>query len=68
MTEKEERLLGALAWMCSQYLEGESGYLDHQCMGAGETATELLVEYGLLTSAERGATWTEAGKAFLDAH
>lgn len=64
MTEDEQRLLAALAWMCEQYLAA-GGELDHKCMGAGEDAVELLVKYGLVEPSGRGGTWTEAGRAIL---
>jgi hypothetical protein len=64
ITESEKRLLGALAWMCEQYLQSD-GELDHMCMRAGEDAVELLVEYGFVTPSGRGGTWTEAGKRLL---
>jgi hypothetical protein len=68
MTDAERRLLSALAWMCEQYLgDGKADGLDHMCMGAGEDAVELLVKYGLVSPSGRGGTWTEAGKALLDA-
>ena len=66
MTENEKRLLLAMAWMCEQYMgSGEQIGLDHQCMGAGEDAVELLVEYGLVSPSGRGGTWTDAGRALL---
>jgi len=65
--EQEERLLAALASMCAQYLQ-EGNILDHMHMNAGEQALALLAEYGLVESADRGANWTEQGKAFLAAH
>lgn len=66
MTAPEEELLGALAWMCRQYLSDRTGELDHLCMSAGERAVELLARYGLVTPGARGGTWTPTGKAFLD--
>jgi hypothetical protein len=66
MTEDEEHLLVALAWMCEQYLgSGKADWLDHMCMGAGEDAVALLVRYGLVDPSGRGGTWTEKGKALL---
>lgn len=66
MIENERRLLIALAWMCEQYLgSGKLDWLDHQCMGAGEDAIELLVDHGLVDPSGRGGTWTDAGKALL---
>ena len=67
MTDMERRLLVALAWMCEQYIGGGGDdSLDHQCMGAGEDAVELLVHYGLVEPSGCGGKWTEAGKALLD--
>ncbi len=66
MTANEKRLLLALAWMCEQYIgSGEQAGLDHECMGAGEDAVELLVEYGLVFPSGRGGTWTDTGRALL---
>jgi hypothetical protein len=68
MTDDEKLLLNALAWMCVQYL-GDG--LDHQCMGAGEDAVDLLIRYGLATpfaDGRRGAEWTEAGQRLLDSN
>jgi len=68
MTEHEERLVGALAWMCEQYIgTGHADFLDHQCMNAGERAVEVLESYGMVeVSSGRGAAWTETGKTLLD--
>ena len=69
VTTHEHRLLVALAWMCQQYLYDHRGKcLDHVCMSAGERAIELLYEYGLVDSVDRGAQWTEAGNDFLDSN
>jgi hypothetical protein len=65
MTEEERRLLGALAWMCEQYLSGGTDTLDHLCMSAGEEAVELLAHYGLVEPSGRGGVWTPAGRALL---
>jgi len=67
MSDRERRLLRALAWMCAQYL-GEAGNrsLDHMCMSAGEEAVDLLVAYGLVAPDGRGGEWTPAGEALLD--
>ena len=64
MTETEQRLLGALARMCEQYLTYE-GALDHLFMGAGEEAVEVLAEYGLVKPEGRGGTWTDAAQPLL---
>jgi len=67
VTEEERRLLVALAWMCAQYIGSDDiEWLDHQCMGAGEEAVDLLVQYGLVDPSGRGGLWTEAGKALLN--
>jgi hypothetical protein len=42
MSEAEERLLAALAWMASQYLETPDGSFDHMAMSAGEAAVARL--------------------------
>lgn len=65
--EDQEKLLAALAWMSVQYLE-QDGVLDHEFMSAGEQAMAILAERGLISNGERGATWTEQGKAFLMSH
>lgn len=67
MTEAENRLLVALAWMCEQYLNDGNG-LDHMCISAGERAVELLVQYGLVKPEGRGGTWTESGEALLNSN
>jgi hypothetical protein len=67
MTDQELRLLHSLAWMCVQYLgSANSDNLNHLCMCAGQDATAMLAEYGLVELEPGGATWTEAGKQFLD--
>jgi len=65
MTELESRLLKALAMMAAQYLENESGHLDHMFMSAGEEAVEVLSELGLVVDDHRNSRWTEAGLQFL---
>ncbi len=69
MTENEERLLGALAWMVKQYLSKDHGALDNESMGAGETAMGLLAEHGFVefTAGDRIGRWTPQGTAFLNA-
>jgi hypothetical protein len=66
MTAGEQRLIEALVGMCQQYLEVDGGELDHMFMSAGETAIEVLSQYGLVTPSSRGGVWTGAGKAVLD--
>ena len=68
MTEQDERLLHALAWMCEQYIGGRhTDSLDHECLSAGEDAVAILAEYGLVeVTSIRGGIWTEAGKALLN--
>ncbi len=70
MTENEERLLGALAWMVEQYLSTDDEALDNESMSAGETAVELLAEQGFveLTAGDRIGRWTPRGTAFLNSH
>jgi hypothetical protein len=65
-SKQEERLLGALALMVSQYLTAKNNGLDHMCMGAGERAMTILAEYGLVTDNTRHGRWTDAGERFLD--
>lgn len=73
MTEREERLLGALVGMAAQYL-GEPGNaeaeLDTLCMSAGEATLEVLAAYGLVTLTRGGrcGVWTADGQMFRDAH
>ena len=62
MTEEEQRILGALAWMCEQYVSGpasvgEFGELDHHRMRPGERAVAVLADFGLVevTSSRGGA-------------
>ncbi|WP_296597892.1 hypothetical protein [Phenylobacterium sp.] len=65
--DSERRLLAALAWMAAQYLDRE-GELDSLSMSAGERAIEELARYGLVDAdaIRRSATWTEAGRRFLE--
>ena len=65
MDSEKKELLGALAWMCEQYI-GEQGVLDHMCMSAGEKALVVLNKHGMVDSIERGASWTARGKKLLD--
>lgn len=67
MTDKEERLLRALALMAAQYLETPDGALDHLYMSAGEHAVSMLAEYGLVAPDGRNSRWTDAGATFLRA-
>ena len=68
MTEKEQRVLQALAWMCEQYIgSGRADFLDHECISAGEDAVAVLADYGLVEiTSVREAKWTDGGKALLD--
>ena len=68
MSKEEERLLAAVAAMAAHYLQTVHGNLEHDFMGAGERAVAALVEYGLVEPDHGGGTWTDAGRAFLDAH
>jgi hypothetical protein len=66
MTETEKRLLLALAWMCEQYMgSGKQTGIDHECMGAGEDAIELLVEHGLIAPSGRGARGLKPARPYL---
>ncbi len=65
-TERERRLLQALALMAEQYLNtGEE--LDTLCMSAGETTIAVFEDYGLvkITRGGRCAKWTDAGAKLL---
>ena len=42
-TEKKQRMLAALAWMCEQYTGNGNGKLDYMFMGAGEDDIKLLI-------------------------
>jgi hypothetical protein len=64
MTESERRLLSALAQVCVRYMLIRDE-LYHGFEHAGETAVELLAEYGLVERTPTGGKWTEAGVAFL---
>jgi len=69
MTTEEHDLLGALAWMCEQYIGSDHNHmtwLDHMCMSAGERAVEQLVKYGLVEPSGRGGAWTQAGIDLLN--
>ncbi|MFC7377284.1 hypothetical protein [Brevundimonas sp. GCM10030266] len=68
MTEAEEEMLAALAWMAAQYLNVGDNWLDHMCMSAGEMAVEVLVARGLVEPEGRGGRWTQAGLDFLAKH
>ncbi|MEM6476028.1 MAG: hypothetical protein AAF687_07675 [Pseudomonadota bacterium] len=67
-TQNEARILAALAWMCEQYLNDGSGFLDDKAMCAGENALKVLSEYGLAdtSGSGRGGAWTDAGQELLD--
>jgi hypothetical protein len=71
MTEQEEKLLEALAYMARQYLDTyPDGTVDSYAMSAGERAILALVDYGLMENAtgERGrilGRWTHAGNRVL---
>lgn len=64
MIDEERALLRALALMCAQYL-GHGDWVDHECIGAGEEAVEVLVKHGMIEPAVRGGRWTEAGEALM---
>lgn len=50
--------------MRAQYI-GEDDWVDHECIGAGEEAVELLVKHGMVVPSGRGGRWTEAGEALM---
>ncbi len=67
--DDDHRVLAALAWMCEQYLGDGSGWLDHECMCAGERALDVLTAHGLVErdpKGGRGGRWTHAGQRLLD--
>ncbi|MBX5039731.1 hypothetical protein HJB51_06370 [Rhizobium lentis] len=66
MTPKEKEILGALAWMCEQYISDHNGYLNHKAMHAGELAIEVLAAYGLVEPTPLGDRWTDKGLLLLD--
>ncbi|MBB4289654.1 ribosomal protein S19E (S16A) [Rhizobium leguminosarum] len=66
MTPKEREILGALAWMCEQYISDDNGYLNHKAMHAGELAIEVLAAYGLVEPTPLGDRWTDKGMRLLD--
>ena len=66
MTPEEKKILGALAWMCEQYMGRGNGWLDDKAMHAGELAVEVLASYGLVKPEIQGGSWTEEGLLFLD--
>jgi hypothetical protein len=71
MTPSEERILYHLLWVWRQY--GPKGVstvpdgiaLEHHCMGAGEHAGDLLIEYGLAWDQGWQMELTPAGIALL---
>lgn len=66
MTDREARILYALAWMAEQYIRADDGTLDHQCMSAGEQAIRVLADYELVADDGRNSRWTEKGQQLLD--
>ena len=64
MTDDERPLLRALALMCAQYI-GEGDWVDHQCIGAGEEAVDILAKYGFIEPSGRGGRWTETAEALM---
>ncbi len=67
MTEREERVVAALARLAEQYLTNGSG-LDSQSISAGEVTLAALAEHGLVTVSGDGrfASWTQAGARLLN--
>lgn len=67
VSERERRILRALAGMAYQYMGGGfDGKLDHMCMSAGEDAVKVLAEFGLVVDEGRHSRWTPAGEALLN--
>jgi hypothetical protein len=66
MSDREKRLLIALAKMVDQYLDVYQDEVDSRSMSAGEHAIKALAEFGLMENINtRFGRWTEAGKSFL---
>ena len=67
MTDREKKLLVALAKMVDQYLDSYEDEVDSHSMSAGEHAIMALAEYGLMENINaRFGRWTEAGKKFVE--
>jgi hypothetical protein len=66
LTDRERKLLVALAKMVDQYLDSYGDEVDSRSMSAGEHAIGALADYGLMENINtRFGRWTEAGKTFL---
>jgi hypothetical protein len=66
MTDREKKLLVALAKMVDQYLDCYQDEVDSLSMSAGEHAISALAEFGLMDIINpRFGRWTEAGTKFL---
>jgi hypothetical protein len=67
MDHREQKILLALALMVDQYC-AYNEVLDNSAMRAGETAFQVLAEYGLVTlqGSCRFADWTDAGRELLN--
>ena len=66
MTDREKKLLMALAKMVDQYLDQYEDQVDSRSMSAGEHAIDALADFGLMEVVEtRFGRWTEAGKKFV---
>lgn len=66
MTDRETKLLIALAKMVDQYLDQYEDQVDSRSMSAGEHAIEALADFGLMEVVQtRFGRWTEAGKKFV---
>lgn len=69
---KPSEIIEALGDMVGQYCRSscDDGSIDHQCMSAGEHATDVLVDLGLMTGTERDHRfvegWEETLKLFDD--
>ena len=66
MTDRERKLLIALAKMVDQYLDRYGDEVDSLSMSAGEHAIEALADFGLMEVVNtRFGRWTEAGRDFV---
>ncbi|HEV7410246.1 MAG TPA: hypothetical protein VGO01_17330 [Bradyrhizobium sp.] len=66
MTDREKKLLIALAKMVDQYLDPHQGLVDSRSMSAGEHAIRALADFGLMDVVNtRFGRWNEAGYTFI---
>jgi hypothetical protein len=67
MSDRERKLLTALAMMVDQHLDEYMDEVYSHPMSAGEHAIQALAEFGLMqTVGTRFGRWSEAGKQFLE--